>query len=251
MLTKIGTGITLLSLVQALSACGGSASNDAALGGQGGGTSQQTGNENGGGAGEPADHNDGGDNDGGETSELACASECTACEDGFELLECESDCVCESTDAQAKADHALLLECVVDEPCAESNVSQDPGSTYWNNGDCLLSALRDRTPGRYMHTSTISDIGGTMVSYTLLLDGSDEVIVSPVSTSWGPGTEIRYDRTQRCALVSYEVLDDCLATGTDVSLTTTGGGPSLDEACAMLGDWITGCEDVEASCPAD
>jgi hypothetical protein len=130
-------------------------------------------------------------------------------------------------------------------------VNQDPGQRSWDNGECLLSALRDRTPGRYTHSSTVSDIGGATVEYTLLLDGSDDVIVSAVSTSWGSGTQVRYDKTQRCTLVSYELLDDCLAIGTEVSPTTTGGGPSLDEACAMLGDWITGCEEVDASCPTE
>lgn len=246
---KIGSGIVLLGLIQSMAACGATASSDATDRGQGGSSNVENGNEGGGENGQDPEANggDAGDDNGG----LACATECDACPNGFELVKCQQDCVCESTDSAAKTDHELLLECAVDEPCPDSVVSQDPGSTTWDNGDCLLSALRDRTPGRYTHSSTISDIGGTTVEYTLLLDGSDDLIVSAVSTSWGPGTRVRYDKTQRCSLVSYELLDDCLATGTDLSPTTTGGGPSLDEACTMLGDWTLECEEIEASCPAD
>jgi hypothetical protein len=245
MFSKIGTSIILSGVLQSLAACG---STDSGM--DGGPDASSTTGDGGAGGGSAGEAGGGANNQAGAPSELSCASDCDACPDGFELVACKQSCVCESTNAAAKADNELLLECSLEDPCPVATLIQHeiPGTSVWEDSECLLSALRDRTPGRYTYSSTRStvfDMTPRTVEYTLVLDGSVNMLVSAVITSISANTQVRYDRTQRCTLASSEILEECLqieAEGSDLS--------TFSEACKMLGDWITGCEEAQASCPS-
>lgn len=182
----------------------------------------------------------------------ACEDRCAQCREGYVLAACDSACICESEYVSVKEDHQDLLACDFAEPCPESVLNRYPGSASWEGGECLLSALRDRTPGRYRFRSTFSDIGSQTSEYTLLVTGSDQVIVleSSMSGLVGQNLERQYLETRSCTLQDYDTLDACVAAGTDLGATTTGGDGGA--VCADAADWVRDCDGVRnLACPGE
>ena len=178
-----------------------------------------------------------------------CDGFCQPCREGYAHVDCESACICESV-AHPRPEHQALLACDFDEPCPDSVLLGNPGSVSWQDGECLLTALRDRTPGRYRFSSILSDLGSVATDMTLLVSG-DEVLVLPVSTSSsGEGAlERTYLPVQSCTLRSPETLEDCVAAGTDPGVTTGGGGEAV---CDEITDWVRDCVEVEnPECPSE
>jgi hypothetical protein len=144
-----------------------------------------------------------------------------------------------------------LLACDFEEPCPPSVRYDDPGSATWDNGACMLTAFRDRTRGRFQHQTTLADIGSYITDYTFLVGGDDEVLILRTTTNaLAPGNLVRtYYPVWSCTLKSYAELDNCVAAGTDVSPSTTGGGQGL---CTGTEDWFESCETLEnPECPSE
>jgi len=69
------------------------------------------------------------------------------------------------------------------------------------------------------------------------------------SGSGGGNISRTYLQIVSCTLKSFDALDACVAVGTDVSPTTTGGASSV---CEGTEDWFDACETVEDPvCPAN
>jgi hypothetical protein len=114
----------------------------------------------------------------------------------------------------------------------------------WTDGICMLTAFRDRTPGRYHHTTILAQTGNYITDYTFLLGGNDEVLILRTTTNaLAPGNAVlTYLPVWSCTLSSYEQLDACIAAGTDAS-----GGQTI---CDGTEDWFDTCETAEnPRCP--
>lgn len=188
----------------------------------------------------------------GGAPELVCNVECAPCDAGYELVECGlATCICTSTDDPYRDGHLALSLCSLDEPCPDSIVDRNPGTDYWSNGECLLTALRDRTPGRYRFSSLDRDLGGTAIHHLLLIDGTSQVtVLTTHELTLGLGTTTRtYDPVQRCTLASHEALEACIAIGTELQDDATPG-IAPDPACETLEDWVGTCQSNAGSeCP--
>ena len=117
----------------------------------------------------------------------------------------------------------------------------------WENGECLLEALRDRTPGRYQLSARGGDAGRTYSDIIIILDGSDEAIFfDRHATGLIAGNLSRAYLPAACTLKSFEELDDCVTAGTDVS------GVSDDGICATTLAWTENCEVLQnPECPSE
>jgi hypothetical protein len=171
--------------------------------------------------------------------------ECPPCEEGDVHVDCGGrHCVCEAENGVLKAEYEALLACALDEPCPVSTQQSDIRLNTWENGECLLEALRDRTPGRYRLSKSGGDAGYVYNETILILDGSDEMIVFDMQTS---GLVVGNLRRQHipasCTLKSTEELDACVAAGTD---------PDDDGICAATSDWTENCELLQnPECPSE
>jgi hypothetical protein len=178
------------------------------------------------------------------------AEEDEACEEGYTLTDAEK-MICEPADTSHHDAQEQLLACEVDEPCAPSSLENGVGTYAWEGGDCLLKALRDRTPGRYAHRNKQSDIGVWITDYHLIVESEGSLQVAKSSTIIDSRTTMSYDPVQRCQLKSEADLNDCVDAGTDIGeQSTTGGDENALPICDAVSDWYTDCEDVQAiECP--
>ena len=160
-------------------------------------------------------------------------------------VECDERCVCEPAHEPLKPPHDELLACDLDEPCPPSVLREDPGSALWTGGACLLTAFRDRSPGKYHYSTTVEDIGTFTTDYTILVGEGGRVIVIRTTTS-GPDAgnlQRTYFPVWSCSFQNFEVLDACLAAGTNVS------DPGV---CDSFEDWFDDCDVVEnPACPSE
>jgi hypothetical protein len=115
-------------------------------------------------------------------------------------------------------------------------------SSTWDDGACLLEALRDRTRGRFHHTSTEVEDGVFTTNYTFLLGSDDKVLM--LRTYFDGSVSVRdYLPVWSCTLKSYDALDACVAAGTD---------PSGSNVCDTTEDWFEACEAIEnPECPRE
>jgi hypothetical protein len=135
----------------------------------------------------------------------------------------------------------------------------NPPYAMYGGYECLLSSLRDRTPGKHTLTTEYSDsCQWERDVWVVNSDGS--VFVSSAQNYSGGLPQscprdpcLSYGLTQRCTLKPPDFFDDCLASGTDPS---TGGGAgaapdddgSLPSGCYS---WFTNCEAAEPTCPTE
>jgi hypothetical protein len=137
-----------------------------------------------------------------------------------------------------------MLACDLDEPCPVSTQHSDIRLNTWENGECLLEALRDRTPGRYRLSTSGGDAGHVYNETLLILDGSDEMIVFDMQTSGLLAGNLRRQYIPgSCTLKSFDELDACVAAGTD---------PGDEGICSGIFEWTENCELLQnPECPAE
>ncbi len=171
--------------------------------------------------------------------------ECPPCDEGYVHVDCGGKhCICETVDGRLKSGYEALLACGLDEPCPVSTQQSDVVLRSWENGECLLEALRDRTPGKYQLARRGGIDGIEYSDIVIILDGSDEVVVSDMQTGGlAAGNLRRQYISGACTLKSTEELDACVAAGTD---------PDDDGICADLSDWTETCEVLQdPQCPSE
>lgn len=175
----------------------------------------------------------------------ACADKCAPCDADQVLVACDP-CICEPADSPDKPLIHHLAACPLDEPCPASRRYDTPASSTWQDGLCMLTAFRDRTVGKYEHSTRLNDEGYYMTNYTFLVLGDDKVLIlRSTQNGLDPGANIvrTYLPVWSCALKSYELLDSCLEAGTDLS------HPSV---CDASQDWFETCETaVNPVCPGE
>lgn len=188
----------------------------------------------------------------GAGNQAECATGCYPCNAGYEMVDCDS-CLCERPADEVddlKRAYSDALACKGDAPCPTSHYGAFP-TPNWNGGECLLSALRDRTPGSYEYTMSLGDAGGTTNYFQLLVHGDDSVTIAGRGDYQLGNLQRDYFPTQRCQLRSYEFFEDCLTIGTDINPTTTGEGPTTETVCEMPSEWYTECEPAAPVCPGE
>jgi hypothetical protein len=146
------------------------------------------------------------------------------------------DCFCREGVCPGEEDYAAFLACEFDAPCPVSEVA----AIGIDSGDpaCVLTALRDRTPGvqetRY---------AGFLYEHSLVhLDGGETALVVEERDTENvscPGRASLWTDAQRCTLASPAVFDACLAE-TDDELIGNCLVPSAT--------WFTSCSPAEPSC---
>jgi len=209
-----------------------------------GGTAQDTANATGstptgaGGTGQDAATTTDGD------SSSECDERCDPCPEGQRRYDCTGTCLCESIDDSARDAQERLLTCDWESPCggAGLSVTANAGSPIYNVSglECLFSALRDGTPGRFdfsyaVYTGFVVEQTG----YVILQDGSDTILVLSSGYNGGPAPTNagQYFGVETCFPPADFVLDACLA----------------DPAgCSQFIDWLNlGTEATNTSCPGE
>ena len=179
-----------------------------------------------------------------------CTRDCRPCDADYVRSDCSFDCVCSVPNDPYQADYEALAACEAVEPCPESWVRGNMYGFTWTGGDCLLSHLRDRAPGRYLASYGFGEGGGGQSDYILLLNGSDEVTVLDVEWAFGTlnlgNSTLSYAASRRCTLKAAEQFEACLTAGTELN----GFQFPTDEMCEQLMDWVEACEPVSnTECP--
>jgi hypothetical protein len=149
-------------------------------------------------------------------------------------------------------DVQALAGCDVEEPCAETEAQLVEG--YSHNLDpravCVFSALADRRPGRYEHStdSTFTN-GGVGARHTLVVgsDGTVAYVREPYQTGSQPPYELPPVEPLRCTLKPASYFEACRAA---MAGQPDGGGPTSpagDDAVA----WSCGFGDGVSNKPSN
>ena len=180
---------------------------------------------------------------------IACSSE----SDG------EGDAVLPGQD-----DHDQLLECSGDRPCNDRAFAQriEGGSPFsMFEVECLLVALRDRTPSvLQMELNHGYTNGAELWSHVLVVTESGEVETSvdhSNSSASDPEGTRDFGPARRCTLQPPDYFEACLAEVQD--LASGGGGGVVDTpehpawACVFPGldedlPWFASCEEQAPTC---
>jgi hypothetical protein len=164
---------------------------------------------------------------------------------------------CESPNEE---DYRTLESCNVGNGCLIRRVRGYGNPPYLELGgyQCLLSALRDRTPGRHTLRTDYSD-SCQWDREVLVVDSDGNVFVSsahnysggsPLSCPRDPC--LSYGVTERCTLKPPSFFDDCLALGMEPSTGGGAGAPDGDWALPMeCYRWYMDCESAEPNCPTE
>ncbi|MEO1273128.1 MAG: hypothetical protein AAFX99_34005, partial [Myxococcota bacterium] len=141
--------------------------------------------------------------------------------------------------------YLALALCEVDTPCPPSTISIVESSESWSDGECLLQALRDRTPGRYVHSLSNFDIGGFEKYAVAVVTDSGEVLRSGYDDAVFSVIDRSYVGSQRCTLQSPDYFAACLDAGAMLSGTSNG---TAGRVCDNIEEWFVTCEAVEPTC---
>lgn len=167
---------------------------------------------------------------------------CDPCLGEDVFVECDpsvfNGCVCSSTsDAAARGDYETLSNCAMESPCPPALYDVNGPFPSWSERDCLLSALRDRTVGRYEYGSHFADLGFNNRDWVLLITSQGDVLQSSVNESGAVAstTMARYhEPARRCTLAAESYFEACLAEA---------------DGCNAIAEWFTECTPSPAECP--
>jgi hypothetical protein len=157
------------------------------------------------------------------------------------------------TENENEADYETLASC--GEAACESAFAQriELGQPFTiNDMECVLAAMRDRTPGLYLVTlnHTWSN-GGESSDFALLVTASGEVEVGVQrdfsTTGPGSGSKKSWDPTETCSLAAPSFFESCLLA---VQSDVTGEDAW---ACIYPGEsqelpWFEGCKAQAPEC---
>lgn len=256
-----------------LAACGGS-SNDGAgsagtagVGGDGG-TAGVAGNNSSGGAAGSAGVGGGGTagvagsaGSAGSGGSDACPSSCECSNGSSGTPTCESGSLtqCECVSEAEKADHDALLGCSA-EPTCESSAYKLEGSIGSLDGPqqvCLLEALRDRTPGLYVHLSEWDHTqGGGDATHAIWIRADGQVEYSHTYGYSGlsfdaSGQDLwemvrEYGASQLCDPAPASYFESCL-TELDAEWVTAAAEECL-YAEGAIDSWFASCSPAAPTC---
>lgn len=144
-------------------------------------------------------------------------------------------CVCGSEGCPYDAEVELLDACF-EATCGETEyyTPTDPLGAY---EQCVITALRDRTPG-VVETIIVGYSGERSRVY---LDGSEQAQFAYAygnDTCKGGLLDGTWEPNQVCTLQPPDYFEDCLAADT-----------SEAQACLTGSNWFTGCASMDAACP--
>jgi hypothetical protein len=134
---------------------------------------------------------------------------------------------------------AIALEaCQLEDPCSESYIQEAEAAGYhiWVDGSaCLLEALAQRTPGRYLHnTDSTWGNGSTGSEHRLVITADGSVLYARTPYEYVEPFDpdaFRPDPGQRCALKPPAFFEACR----DAVLTET---PSTDDFYEEDAAWL-------------
>lgn len=237
-------GVTTTGATSSASGSSGGASNvstssgtaGSSVGGQAAGGASSTDSSVGGSAGALSNSGTGGTN-----ADIGNCDDCDACLEGGEFVECDAEriggCVCETPDMDDKDDYETLSSCPLESPCPPARYDVGGPLGSWTDRDCLLTALRDRTAGRYDFLHHASDGSYTNTDWLLVVTPTGDVLRSAFTDTGvvSSTTASRYYQTfESCVLSESAFFDACLADA---------------EACSAIGEWFVACTPAPAECP--
>jgi hypothetical protein len=146
-------------------------------------------------------------------------------------------CFCREGACPHDEDRLAFMACGFEMLCELVDIG--PVGPTAGDPQCVLTALRDRTPGAV--TTRLST--GFQYEETLAhFDGSDEALIVQATahdSTTCPDDASRWMDAQRCTLAAPQVFDDCLAEP-DPELQSTCLVPSMT--------WFTSCETTSPTC---
>ena len=170
-----------------------------------------------------------------------------------------TDCPEESADSEGAGgaaslnDYETLLACTVATPCADESSLFDASAQYADGNrfsmsgmDCVLAALRDRTPGRYtVRLSHAYGDGNESAEHALVVapDGTVERAELEHTASF----ETLVSPSERCALKPSQFFDDCLAAYNADRDSDAAWACVFPKLGADL-PWFQGCRERAPSC---
>jgi hypothetical protein len=164
-------------------------------------------------------------------------------------------------DSPNEENYQKLQSCNVGNRCSMRRVRGygEPHYLWLGGHECLLSSLRDRTPGTYSLYTEHSD-SCQWDNEVLVVDTDGNVFVSSAHDySGGPPQScprdscLSYGATRRCTLMPPDFFDECLALGLEPS-TGGGAGAAPDDDWTLPPEcyvWYTDCYLAEPTCPAE
>lgn len=172
-----------------------------------------------------------------------CDGSCPPCDEGQRRSACTPLCICEAIDDVARDEQERLLSCDWEQPCNSSLLrdTANAGSPIYGfvGLECLFSAFRDRTQGRF--TFTHEQYAGFWIEhsqYVFVLDGSDTMLVLRSRFAGGPGANAGLGYSvESCTLADPSTFDPCTAD---------------PESCVQVSDWFGNCvETSDVLCPVE
>ena len=139
-------------------------------------------------------------------------------------------CLCGSEGCPPYADLQLLQSCGLAESCGEPVVTR--GATPGPYQECVMQALRDRTPGAYASLSA----GLSPRRWDLFVEGEQVQVVVEMGSDLCFSAVPDVAPTQTCTLQPPAFFDACLADPGDGS-------------CMYADAWLVDCVDQPAECP--
>lgn len=159
----------------------------------------------------------------------------------------------------AHRDIDALLACEGPRPCAaeesfaqiaEVSLNVHPGTR------CLMTALRDRVPGVYIHRTDSTNAGGSLSGYHVLIvdaDGGATFAESTSRSGFGAGPTSSSGPSKHCVLKPRAYFEQCV-TDFDGYVGGEGRYGELEWAvrdCVYNNAWFERCEVTAPECPGD
>lgn len=148
-------------------------------------------------------------------------------------------CLCGVDGCPHEVDRVSLDGCGLPTPCGPLDPHDFDKSEYSEYDRCVLTALRDRTPGAYAielgggfsSAETRAYLGGRD-EVQIIYRAQDDLCLGPIEDAWWP--------TRICTLQPPAWFDDCLMVGMDLE---------QQYQCLDGLDWGQDCVEAPARCP--
>lgn len=139
--------------------------------------------------------------------------------------------LCAQDVCPGEVDMATLQDCVTAAPCADTTGVCMPGT------DCLMGALRDRTPGRYRFRPLLAN---GEIEWLLVVEADGDVRATYIETFGIVCAAALWQPARTCRLAEPQLFDACSSTGSCA--------PSCDVNLYTLEPGLVECVDEPAAC---
>jgi hypothetical protein len=158
-------------------------------------------------------------------------------------------------DGNAPTDFDRMDACPFEPRCAAGGQWVERQSLWGRpaGSACILSALRDRTPGRYSHSIDNTDFSSSRLTrYAFVVRPDGNVVFAGETEGTGAEPPLSAGPAQVCRLAPPAYFESCLATVNDPKNAWDRGpmslGSPLYDCVYDLSNWVEACTAFEPVC---